>query len=228
MFGSWLDEFFASYFRLRPVNATFTGMHAYDDRLPDFSESGTATILADADALLRRLAALPPEPLSPSEELDRRLAEGFLLIQRWESQSAHFGWGNPSLFTGEAIFGVISLLLRPYAPLAERLSSASARLAAIPEFFNRVHQLRAAPQAWVDRARRECRGARLLLEDLSIAWPGLESAARAAADAFARFDAQLEHELLPRVAPKLLRCCSNVRTFLNWMPIRWSVARWSS
>jgi hypothetical protein len=196
-FGSWLDEFFASYFRLRPVNATFIGMHAYDDRLPDFSESGTATTLADADALLMRLAALPPEPLSPSEELDRRLAEGFLLIQRWESQSAQFSWSNPSLFTGEAIFGVISLLLRPFAPLEERLSSVSARLAAIPQFLS-VHQLRAAPQAWIDRARRECTGARLLLEDISMSWPRLEPAARDAADAFTRFDAHLEREMLPR------------------------------
>jgi hypothetical protein len=198
-FGSWLDDFFASYFRLRPVSATFIGMHDYDDRLPDFSESGAPTTWSDADRLLMRLAALPTEPLSPSEELDRRLAEGFLLIQRWESQSVHFGSSNPSLFTGEAIFGVISLLLRPFAPLEERLSSASARLAAIPGFLS-VHHLRAAPRAWIDRARRECTGARLLLEDVSISWPRLEPAARDAAHAFARFDDHLERvgqELLP-------------------------------
>jgi hypothetical protein len=33
-FSAWLDHFFASYFRHRPVNATFVGVHAYDDRLP--------------------------------------------------------------------------------------------------------------------------------------------------------------------------------------------------
>ena len=32
-----LDAFFESYYRLRPVNATFTGVHDYDDRLPDWS-----------------------------------------------------------------------------------------------------------------------------------------------------------------------------------------------
>jgi hypothetical protein len=32
-----LDRFFESYYRLRPVNATFTGVHAHDARLPDWS-----------------------------------------------------------------------------------------------------------------------------------------------------------------------------------------------
>ncbi len=37
-FNKWLDDFFHSYYRHRPVNATFIGVHDYDDRLPDFSE----------------------------------------------------------------------------------------------------------------------------------------------------------------------------------------------
>jgi hypothetical protein len=35
-----LDAFFDSYYRLRPVNATFTGVHEYDDLLPDWSPDG--------------------------------------------------------------------------------------------------------------------------------------------------------------------------------------------
>src|ERR1700722_208462 len=88
---AWLDAFFASYFRQRPVNATFIGMHAYDDRLPDLSEQGQADTLADADDLLGRLYALPPESLSVTQVVDRQLAEGFLLIQRWELRSAYSG-----------------------------------------------------------------------------------------------------------------------------------------
>ena len=30
-----LDAFFSAYYRRRPVNATFTGVHDFDDRLPD-------------------------------------------------------------------------------------------------------------------------------------------------------------------------------------------------
>src|SRR3977135_2255270 len=35
-----LDRFFESYYRLRPVNATFTGVHDHDHRLPDWSPEG--------------------------------------------------------------------------------------------------------------------------------------------------------------------------------------------
>ena len=39
-FSSWLDDFFTAYYRRRPVNATFIGMHDTDHQLPDFSEKG--------------------------------------------------------------------------------------------------------------------------------------------------------------------------------------------
>ncbi len=208
VFTRWLDDFLASYLQRRPVNATFIGMHAYDDRLPDLSESGMAATVGDADQLLRRLHSLPQEPLGSTEQLDRRLAEGFLLIQRWESSSRHFGWSNPCLFTGEAIFGLLSLLLRPFAPLEDRLRLAVARLQAVPEFLDSAaRHVRAAPAAWIERARRECTGGQLLLNDdgLQTLWANvdirnaqLSAASRDAAAAFAHFDRFLEHTLLPR------------------------------
>ena len=37
---SALGAFLDSYYRLRPVNATFTGIHDHDHRLPDWSPDG--------------------------------------------------------------------------------------------------------------------------------------------------------------------------------------------
>ena len=44
--SAWLDQFFASYYRHRPVSATFIGVHEHDDRLPDYSASGIASHLS--------------------------------------------------------------------------------------------------------------------------------------------------------------------------------------
>jgi hypothetical protein len=138
-----------------------------------------AATLGDAEALLQRLRLLPAEPLDAAEALDRTLAEGFLLIQRCESSSQQFGWSNPSLFTGEAIFGALGLLLQG--------RSAAARLAAVPAFLEEAaRNVHAAPKAWIARARRECTGGRLLLAGLDL--PGSE----AAAQAFGRFDDTLQ------------------------------------
>jgi hypothetical protein len=194
-FSAWLDAFFTSYYRRRPVNATFAGIHTYDDQLPDLSERGIAETRADAEDLLRRLAGLPEEPLTGAQLVDHQLAEGFLHIQRWESASSHFGPANPVHFTGEAIFGLVSLLLHPSET---RIQSASRRLDHVAAFLQTgMDQIRAVPEAWIGRARHECSGAQLLMEDVATAFPVLGAGADLAARAFARFAHFLERQVKP-------------------------------
>jgi Bacterial protein of unknown function (DUF885) len=196
------------------VNATFVGVHDWDDRFPDYSEAGLAATQQEMEGLLGRFRTLPPPAaaggVSPVEALDRELAEGFLEIDVWERGSPHGPAGNPCAFTGEALFGVIALLLRPFAPVAERVEHAIARMAAIPDFLAAAVRLRQAPGAWVDRALRECAGAAVLFErgiEMFLAGEDVRghgvdpervrAAARAAAAAFARFAGHLEREVRP-------------------------------
>ena len=145
-FNAWLDDFFASYYRLRPVNATFVGVHDFDHLLPDVSPDGFDALRAESDSLLARLNSLPDEPLTPTEQIDRTLAEGFLEISRWELSSPQFAHGNPSLFTGDAVFGVLSLFLRPFAPLHERIGNAVERLTRIPAYLENARVNDADPR----------------------------------------------------------------------------------
>ena len=206
-FSGWLDRFFAAYYRHRPVNATFTGVHDHDDRLPDYSVRGVDETVGTMDALQVELRGLPEEPLTESEETDRRLADGYLRIQRWEFESSHFHRGNPCVYTGEAVFGAIALFVSPFAPLLDRLERATARLAAVPALLAQGRQnVRQAPAAWIDRAVRECAGARALLgegidrllHDADIAHPRLRAAADRASAAFAEFTHHLEADLRAR------------------------------
>ncbi len=206
-FDAWLDAFFASYYRHRPVDATFVGVHAYDHRLPDLSPDGTAALKAEMEALLRRLGTLPSERLSEAQTIDRRLAEGFLRIQLWESDSHHFQRGNPSTYTGEAVFGIISLLQREFAPLEERLESAAARMEAIPALLRTATAaVRTAPAAWIARAIRECDGAlalfpagiATLLAGRGVEHPRASAAAERAAAAFVEFRRYLDVDLRAR------------------------------
>jgi uncharacterized protein (DUF885 family) len=203
-FQEWLDRFFASYFRHRPVSATFIGEHAHNHALPDYSVAGVEAALGDAEALLREAVALDEALLDSVERMDKRLAEGFLRIQQWEFQSAHFRRGNPSLYTGEAIFGAVSLFLTAFAPLAERAAAAVERMNAVPRLLEQAAaNVRAAPAAWTERALRECAGARaffgpgidLLAASKDVAAPALRRAADAALAAFARYEAYLRDEL---------------------------------
>ncbi len=160
-----LDRFFATYYRQRPVAATFTGLHEHDGVLPDWSADGVARACDEMRALRRDLAssglvADADVTVFPSQ-VDLALADGALEIALGEHHSGHFVHANPSLWTGEAIFGVISLITRDFAPLAVRLRSAHQRLEAIPAFLAELaNQRGSAPADWINRARRECQAAR--------------------------------------------------------------------
>jgi len=204
-FINWLDQFFSSYYQYRPVNATFIGIHDHDGRLPDYSENGAGDAITDMKNQLDQLRSLPPEVLSPVEHIDRLLAEGFLKIQLWEYQSNHFHLGNPSLYTGEAVFGIMSLFLTPFAPITERVEAAISRLHSTPALLAQGQtNVRQSPPAWTERAIRECEGALafltegidLLIAEQKISNPAFKSSAQKAASAFSEFQRYLEGELL--------------------------------
>ncbi len=202
-----LDAFFDWYYRTYPVSATFIGVHQHDARLPDCSDSGIADAVTGIETLKERLRSLPPEPLTETEALDRSLAEGFLDIQQWEYASLHFHRSNPCVYTGEAVFGVMALFLRPFAPLEVRVDAAIERMMAIPVLLAQgKRNVREAPRAWIERAIRECtgalaffeRGVEILTRDEGIRHPQFRTAAGAAAAAFREFKAHLEGDLLGR------------------------------
>jgi Bacterial protein of unknown function (DUF885) len=168
-----LDGFFGHYYRRRPVNATFTGIHMYDELLPDWSLEGLEALDGEMHALARELGAAHPPPASAREYrdnadlLDAELARAFLEIQLAENAGGHGVRRNPALWTGEAIFSVIALMTRNFAPLVERVRTAAARLRAIPAFLSSATATLAdetIPEVWTAKALRECAGAGILLE----------------------------------------------------------------
>jgi hypothetical protein len=183
-----LDGFFESYYRLRPVNATFTGIHDHDHRLPDWSPDGLAGALDEMRALRasiempaaqRASGEAPADPAAPAgvAARDLALAAAFLDVQIAEHESVHFARGNPSLAAGEAIFGAISLMTRPFAPVADRVDAAAARLSAVPSFLAGARQSLAAgvPEEWRVKTLRECEGADRLLGDGISLWIAVET-----------------------------------------------------
>ncbi|MGH2404637.1 MAG: DUF885 family protein [bacterium] len=189
------------------MSATFIGVHDHDARLPDWSEHGAGDALAGVEGLRARFRTLPREPLAEAEALDRHLIEGMLDIYAWELTSHHFHRANPSLYTGEAIFGVIGLFLRAFAPLETRVETAVERMHAIPTLLNEGRQtLGRVPRAWIERAIRDCTGARaffehgveILIRDERIQNVQVRGAAAVAASAFRDFQAHLETVMLPR------------------------------
>ena len=194
-----LDDFFTHYYSKRPVNATFTGVHAYDEELPDWSLDGLAALDDEMQSLGASLAAEYPAPSSvvafrsSPDLLDAELARGYLEIQRAENASNHGPRGNSALWTGEAVFSIVSLMIRDFAPVEERFDLASARLDKLARFLhglNTVDSARSLAQGWIERTTRDGHGAELLFDAAMRRWiapAAIEDRDRARLyDAFAR------------------------------------------
>jgi hypothetical protein len=170
-----LDRFFEVYYRQRPVTATFTGVHAHDHVLPDWSPEGldaTVAEMRDLRAALARAGRVKDADVCRfPEEVDLALADAFLEIQIAEHEGRHFYRANPAWWTGEAIFSVIALVTRNFAPLPERLEAAAARMRAIPGFLNAARRsLTGAPDLWREKALKECDAAEILFGRSLLEW----------------------------------------------------------
>ena len=206
--GTALERFFADYYRRRPVTATFTGVHDHDHLLPDWSPTGLIAAADEMRATRRELDAAGRVPddrvrVFPGE-VDLALADAFLEIQIAEHEGEHFYRSNPSLWSGEAIFSVIGLVTRDFAPLTTRLTAATARMIAIPRFLADARRtITCVPAGWRDKALRECDAAEMLFGRSLPDWlwsqaeapEGAVDACETARVAFAQFRSWVAGEL---------------------------------
>ncbi|MGH2560498.1 MAG: DUF885 family protein, partial [Thermomicrobiales bacterium] len=209
---AWLDDFFAHSYARRPVNATFIGIHRHDHELPDCSAAGLATTTREMRQLRKSLGSIAREELSEAQRHDLLLAGNALDLHLMEDHLPHFHRGNPSSYTGEAVFSIISLFQRDSEPLAERVAAAIARMRLIPEFLAQGRaNVREAPGAWTTRAIRETRaalaytgdGLRILAHERGITDPTFLATASTAHDAFATHLIWLENELAQHLSEEV-------------------------
>lgn len=187
-----VDAFLAHHWRFRPVDATFMGASGHDDRLPPVGPTVLAEEIAGIDALLARLDGVA-EPDAVGDRLDWRMMRSELQIARRAAVNRS-RLDNPAWYSGEAAFGIISLLLPQSAPTNGK--AVVARLKAIPDFLDagaRHLGQRAVPDGWCRRAQKECAAmAAFLRDDISLhqAHDGdWQAPADAAARAFETFAA---------------------------------------
>lgn len=162
--NSPIEQFLEQYFFRHPVNATFTGVRLYDHELPDWTREVRDDEQDEFEALTIALDdAYPPseawgELARNPAHLDAELARASMDVRQLEFESRFFHDKNPALWTGEALFGVIGLMLRPPATVEEAFASIAMRLHDLPRFLADMPPTLTEPMPpqWVARAVREC------------------------------------------------------------------------
>lgn len=147
--GAW----FKGYVSTHPVTATALGIHEYDHRLPEASRKALEQQADRTRQFRERVQGVDPSSLSPSGRIDREVAIyraglnefDFEARQMWERRPRAPETLGSSLYL---------LLVRDFAPLAERMGAIAARLEAAPRFLSESRSLVTRPvRMWCVAAR---------------------------------------------------------------------------
>ena len=128
-----------------PTAGSRIGRHDYDGRLPDFSSGRVTRRIEEVHRTLAQLSSLSEGDADGSDEparmdrLSRSLLEMFLRRELFNLEEMRTLHNNPQRQVG--YIGVGSYVQRDYAPLPERLRSATAILRDVPDFLVTVDEL---------------------------------------------------------------------------------------
>ena len=121
--------------RLSPVSATGMGDHRFDDRVDDLSARGRAAGLRFSQQTLASLQRIDRTQLSRANQVDAMLLDNALRSDIWRTETLQ-GWAwNPLGYQSVAGGALYSLMAREFAPLPDRLESATARMEQIPRLL---------------------------------------------------------------------------------------------
>jgi uncharacterized protein (DUF885 family) len=132
----WLDGFLA----LNPVAATQQGDHRFDSELDDLSAAGRTKYVDFAKKTLAELDAIDVSKLSRENQIDAAILRNQLQSDIWGMDTLQSWAWDPQMYSGLAGGAIYNLMAREFAPLPERLTSASARMEKLPALFAQMRE----------------------------------------------------------------------------------------
>jgi uncharacterized protein (DUF885 family) len=132
----WLD----GYMKLSPVSATGIGDHRFDSELDDVSAAGRDAGVAFDNEMLKALGAIDATTLSRENQIDAKILRNQLEYDLWSTQTLQSWAWDPQLYNGLAGGAIYSLMAREFAPMPDRLKSATARMEKIPALFAQMRE----------------------------------------------------------------------------------------
>ena len=205
-FEQTAQEFYDAWYRFNPVEASWLGIHAYDDQLGGLSADGIQEQAGMLNEFVERLAAIPRGLLPVDLAVDYEVVAATVRAGLWSIEKVADWQRNPMTYVQEPLFGLLVLSTRDYAPVAERANSALSRLEQLPGTLDagRVNVTN-PPRIFVETAIQAAGGGagfvREVIPRLAEQAPDLRDelldAADAATRAFDDYAGYLKDDVLP-------------------------------
>ena len=128
------------WLQLSPVSATQIGEHKYDGELDDLSAAGRQKGLAFSKKILAELDATDTAALSRENQVDAAILRNQLQYDIWTAGTLQSWAWDPQVYNNVAGGAIYGLMAREFAPLPERLKSATARMQKIPALLAQARE----------------------------------------------------------------------------------------
>jgi len=132
-FSTLVTQYLSESEQRDPLFADSIGIHAYDDRLPDYTPSGVAATYQWEAAWRARFAALDSAQLGMGERADLRALIDSIDADLLEARTLRPYANDPSIYVnaiGDAAYLITS---RNFAPLEMRMAALAKRLRHVPD-----------------------------------------------------------------------------------------------
>ena len=129
-----------TWMQLSPVSATQIGDHRYDSELDDLSAAGQQKTVDAYKALLGELDKIDVAKLGRENQVDAAILRNQLQSEIWNAEVLQSSKWDPQLYNGIAGSAIYGLMAREFAPLPERLKSATARMEKLPAIFAQARE----------------------------------------------------------------------------------------
>ncbi|MDX3930364.1 MAG: DUF885 domain-containing protein [Stenotrophomonas sp.] len=129
-----------SWMQLSPVGATQIGDHRFDSEIDDLSAAGQQKTLTAYKGLLAELEKIDVAKLGRENQVDAAILRNQLQSDIWNAEVLQSSKWDPQMYNGLAGSAVYGLMAREFAPLPERLKSATARMEKIPAIFAQARE----------------------------------------------------------------------------------------
>lgn len=129
-----------TWMQLSPISATQIGDHRYDSEIDDLSAAGQQKVLTAYKALLADLDKIDVSKLSRENQVDAAILRNQLQSEVWTAEVLQSPKRDPQMYNGMAGSALYGLMAREFAPLPDRLKSATARMEKLPQIFAQARE----------------------------------------------------------------------------------------
>jgi uncharacterized protein (DUF885 family) len=165
-FPHLVDDYLQYLYEAHPTAATLDGVHVHDDLLEDFRRSAIDSHLGALAGFARRLDAVPPHTLTPTERVEHAVVSANVRARLFEFEHVRSWERSPHLYADTLASSLAAQAIFTYAPAPDRARRVVSKLRQVPRLVQAAREhIKDPPAIFVKVGLDTLRGAATFIDN---------------------------------------------------------------